>query len=179
MQFTHPFLCMLKDELRLIAQQQEIDIIPLTSMPVLHMIETDYGPFSPNIPTRVPIHIAIFMSKSNLCRIPLPHYLSPTYLQEIRQKETENDSEYASIYPYIFELYDDILNCINENVEESRLLINDIKEIRMRKSRNGLVNIDGHALNLNNLTVYEYEEIKEMLLDGMEMALKMNDANHK
>ncbi|ELA48029.1 hypothetical protein VCUG_00452 [Vavraia culicis subsp. floridensis] len=161
------------DELKLLAYHQEIEIHPLTNLPTLHLLETDYGPLTPHSPAKVPIHTALFLHKSNLCKIPLPFFLTLDYLEDVKQQEKNNENEYASIYPYIFEVYDDILRCVDCNVEEIRMVLSEIRDVRMEKSRRGLVGIDGRALNLNNLTVYEYEQIKSVLLDGMEMALRM------
>ncbi|ELQ74464.1 hypothetical protein THOM_2611 [Trachipleistophora hominis] len=161
------------DELKLLAYHQEIEIHPSTNLPTLHLLETDYGPLSPHISAKVPIHTALFLHNTNLCKIPLPFFLSLDYLRAVKQAEKQHVNEYSPIYPYIFEVYDDLLRCVDGRVEEIRMVISEIKDIRMEKSRRGLVSIDGRALNLNNLTVYEYEQLKSMILDGMEMALKM------
>lgn len=166
---------MTPQELKLIAYHQHIEIRPKTYIPALSLLEKDYGPFFLHEPIQVPVHVALFFRKANLCEIIRPFFLESDYLMTIKKKEEESN-EYQEIYPYIFELCDDLL----ENYEDSeniRLLINDIRQLRLTKTTNGLKSIDGKALNLNNLTVFEYEQVKELLLGSMEMALRMEKGN--
>lgn len=163
---------MLPDELKLIAHHQAIRIKVTTDVAEIFLLEKNIGPFKIGELHEVPIHCALKMAKFNLCEIQTPLYLKEEHLRELKKKELETN-EYQEIYPYIFELYEDILQHLKGDVEHLRLLVSEIREIRLKKTKTGLKSIDGKALCLNNLTVYEYEQIKPILLKGMEMAARM------
>ncbi|TBU07086.1 putative DNA replication complex GINS protein [Hamiltosporidium magnivora] len=52
-------------------------------------------------------------------------------------------------------------------------LVLDIKDIRFSKTYNGIHQIDTNSLNLNNLTIFEFNEIKHLLLSNMEIAKRI------
>ncbi|EJW03265.1 hypothetical protein EDEG_02380 [Edhazardia aedis USNM 41457] len=166
---------MLPTELINIAYQENIEIEPKCQIPILHLMQADFGPFSPLEIPKIPIYIALLLKKANQCRIRLPTFFDPNILREILQNEKDND-EYTQIHPFTFELIGLLEHCYNVgNVDEIKILINEIKTIRHQKTHNGLKRIDSRALNLNNLTSWEFNEFKEFLLNVMGSAKKLEE----
>lgn len=161
---------MIFSELKLIALQEEIEIEPLTFIPKLTLIQETYGPYYPLQLYKVPIYIAITLKKSNKCKIRLPSYFDTELLKDLLQKEEENE-DYQSLHPFFFEISCYIKECYNvDNIDEKMVLINKIKYIRYKKTHEGLKILDARAINLNNLTSWEFNEIKPFLLTVMEEA---------
>lgn len=160
-------------ELKLIALQEEVEIEPLTNIPRFHMIEEEYGPFSPLQLYKIPLYIAITLKQSNKCKIRMPYFFDTEYLQDILKKEEESEN-YQHIHPMFFELSSYIHECYNaENVDEKLMLVNKIKHARYKKTHEGLQSIDARAINLDNLTSYEFSEIKKYMLTVMKKANKI------
>ncbi|KAM0676795.1 DNA replication protein psf2 [Binucleata daphniae] len=161
---------MIFTELKLIALQEEIEIEPLTFIPRLTLIQEDYGPYNPLQLYKVPLYIALTLKKSNKCKIRLPSFFDVEYLQDVLQKEEENE-DYQQIHPFFFEMSIYIKECYNaDNIDEKLVLVNKIKHARYNKTHEGLKVIDARAINLNNLTSYEFNEIKKYLLTVMQAA---------
>ncbi|EPR78933.1 DNA replication complex GINS protein PSF2 [Spraguea lophii 42_110] len=158
-----------------IAYQEDVEIEPIVTIPIIHMIEYDYGPFIPPNIAEVPLFVALMLKKSSMCRIRTPKYLEIEYLDRIYNEEVENKDEYISIYPYIFELY--LVFCEHsynmENREEVKRKVKDIQDVRLKKTKNGIKMVDGTALNLNNLTAFEYNQIKEYLIPAIKIIRNM------
>ncbi|KAF7678782.1 putative DNA replication complex GINS protein PSF2 [Astathelohania contejeani] len=157
------------NELIHLAYQEEIEVELATDPFTLHLLEKDYC--LSILPTKIPIFAALALKKGNMCQIRQPEYLSVDYLERVLKEETENE-EYGSIYTYIFEVGTTLIDhCYNmDDAERSRVLLKAIKETRFNKTHLGLKHIEGKALNLNNLTPYEFNEIKEYLIGGMVMS---------
>lgn len=158
------------DELLLIARHlTDVEIEPLTKIQEINLLEETLGPFTPLVPEIVPLFVALSLKKSGMCRIRCPLFFEVENLNKILEFELKNENEFSKIHPYLFEIKNDILeNVYNlDNEEDVRRLINEIKETRFKKIYNGLKMIDGRAMNLNNITEYELNQIKNYLVNVM------------
>lgn len=157
-----------KLELRTMAHFQPIQIRSLGNYAELFLLFRNYGPFFQHELYEIPISCALKMSEFNFCVIQIPYWLKKHYLEDIKEKEKKSE-EYQEIYPYIFELYQDLLKYVKKNRQTIHQLISDIRHLRLQKTLKGLKKFDGNALCLNNLTVYEYNQIKPLLINGMQI----------
>lgn len=168
---------MLPLELINIAYKEEIEIEPKVEIPELELIEKNFGPYFPLAIYRVPVYIALILKDSNQCRIRIPDFYDEEYLKDLIKREEENE-EYQIIHPYFFELKSIIDQCYNvENKNEIKALVNTLKCCRFKKTDEGLRNIDARAINLNGLTAWEFNEVKEFMLRTMEEAKKLEANN--
>ncbi|KAM0688210.1 DNA replication complex GINS protein PSF2 [Conglomerata obtusa] len=160
-------------QLYLISQQENIEIEPTTHIQKFHLIQQDYGPFNLLEIHSVPIYIALLLKNSNMCRIRLPPFFEIENVKEILKNEEESE-EYQPIHPYFFELRNIIKECYNvECYDEIMVYINTLKIVRFNKTNIGVKLIDARAINLNNLTCYEFNEVKTFLLKVMEEAREL------
>ncbi|KAG0440019.1 putative DNA replication complex GINS protein PSF2 [Dictyocoela muelleri] len=165
------------DELLLIARHlTEVEIEPLTSIPKISLLEYDIGPLTPLNPAVVPLFVALTLKKSGLCRIRAPSFFKEENLLQILEFEIKNENEFSKVHDYLFEIKRDIVdNSYNLNNKDTiRKLINEIREVRFGKIYNGLKMIDGHAMNLNNITEFELNQIKPFLLKTIGFSRQMN-----
>ncbi|KAI5180362.1 GINS complex subunit 2 [Nematocida sp. AWRm80] len=164
-----------KEANSMLAQQESITIIPIVSMSQLNMASGTYGPFYPMIPATVPLYIALFLKHSRQCTIQAPEWLSVKYLREILSREEESPEEFTPINMYLFDnAYICLTNCdISDNTSEIRLLLSQLKEIRLKKLLKGIQYIDTPTIGTNNLTFYEFRKIKEYLLPHLEIQKRL------
>ncbi|CAD25501.1 similarity to HYPOTHETICAL PROTEIN YJH2_yeast [Encephalitozoon cuniculi GB-M1] len=165
------------EEILHIAYEELVEIEPMTSIPELRLLERTYPPLMPLDIARIPLYAALLLKKSNMCKIRLPSYLQLESLKMSMDVEIEKADEYSCIHPYFFPLATELLeNCYNvESIEESKMIVEKIKEIRLAKTLKGIKCLDGKALNMNNITLFEFNEIKELILGSAEVGRRIED----
>ncbi|EHY66495.1 GINS complex subunit 2 [Nematocida ausubeli] len=156
---------------RMLAQSERVIIIPLVGMDKLEMAVGSFGPFFPMAPVSVPLYVALFLKHSLLCTIQPPEWLGVRYLQRAVEREEISVEEFSHISMYIFENAEVCLeSCdITESVGEIKMLIKQLKEIRLKKLLKGIEFIDTSVIGMNNLTFYEFRKIKEYLIPHISM----------
>lgn len=155
----------------LLAQGQRVIVNPLIHIEQIELMESTLGPFYPMVPTAVPLYAALLLKHANCCTIYPPEYLSIRYLQRAIQEEEFSHEEFSAIDMYIFEnAYACLENCeIVEDISEIRILLEKLKEIRLKKLLKGIEYIDTPVIGTNNLTFFEFRKIKEYILPHMEI----------
>lgn len=167
------------EELLHIAYGELVEIEPMAGIVSLHLLERTYTACGPLQIARLPFYAALLLKKANMCRIRLPNYLSLENLRMFLSQETENTDEYLYLHPHFFSLANDCLNnCYNvEDAEEGKILVEKIKEARFKKTLEGIRCLDGKAVNLNNLTIFEFNEVKEFILGSMKMGKRIESGS--
>lgn len=167
-------------ELVNIAYQEDVEVEPTANIPQIHLLEYDIQNLKPLQISRVPLYVALSLKKSNLCRIRLPQFLKREYLEEIINLERENIGEYTKIPRFFFEISDILIrHAYNvENPDKLRLLIQELKEARFQKTFEGMKVLDGHAFNVNNLTEWEFNEVRHFILKGSEEAARFGESSN-
>lgn len=166
------------EELLHIAHGELVEIEPMTTISSLHLLEGTYAESHPLQIVRLPLYAALILKKSNMCRIRLPSYLLLDNLKVILAEENERVEEYCCIHAHFFPLANELLdNCYNvEDIEGSRTIVEKIKEVRFKKTFDGIKCLDGKALNLNNLTMFEFCEVKEFILGSMKLGRRIENS---
>jgi GINS complex subunit 2 len=147
-----------------LAMDSTIDIVPsfnYKSQLDFLISHNSVGPFYAGVNTTVPLWIALYLRKRNLCRLVIPEWMSLENLKNVldaevadKEKFSNYDSlpfRYKEISRSIFqacgvgrshaqEVYEEI-----PNVEQIRILLEDIGTTRMNKIRN---NVHGFSAGL-------------------------------
>lgn len=71
----------------MVKQTTFLEIVPLISEEQLSFISGDFGPFQPNVPTVVPLWIALYLKSRNKCRVIPPPWLSVPSLENLLLQE--------------------------------------------------------------------------------------------
>ncbi|ADM11742.1 uncharacterized protein Eint_061370 [Encephalitozoon intestinalis ATCC 50506] len=163
------------EEIFHIAHEELVEIEPTTSIPELCLLEKTYPALMPLDIARIPLYAALLLKKSNMCKIRLPSYLQIENLKATMDAEIQKVDEYSQIHPYFFPLAEKLLECCYnvENIEESKVIVEKIKEIRLAKTLKGIKCLDGRALNMNNITLFEFNEVKELIIGSVEAGRKI------
>lgn len=63
-------------EVEFVAEDEIVEIVPNIRMDALNMICGDFGPFFPQIPTKVPLWLAVALKKRSKCTIRTPDWMT-------------------------------------------------------------------------------------------------------
>lgn len=142
-----------------------VEVEPLCSLKEMKLVSGDVSGCTPLSITKVPFFVALPLKESNLLKIRLPQHLSLEYLRRKVEEEESTRGEYAHLPESIFVIGKEIVrNSYNaEDVQGVCSLLDHLKEIRFRKTLRGLEGLDGSTLNLNNLTPFEFSEVRGLL----------------
>eukprot|EP00243_Klebsormidium_subtile_P004760 TRINITY_DN1890_c0_g1_i2.p1 TRINITY_DN1890_c0_g1~~TRINITY_DN1890_c0_g1_i2.p1 ORF type:complete len:124 (-),score=9.12 TRINITY_DN1890_c0_g1_i2:512-883(-) len=86
------------------AEDELIDILPNFRLDALYMIQGEFGPFRPQIPTTVPIWLAVLLKKRGKCSIQLPEWMSVDELTRVIGREQEHVAEFHPVHYHYIEI---------------------------------------------------------------------------
>ncbi|KAI0920928.1 hypothetical protein AcW2_006053 [Taiwanofungus camphoratus] len=156
-------------ELELIASEQLIEIIPLVAMERTVFISGAYGPLRPPAKCKIPIWMATNLKLKKKCHIVPPDWLNVEFLQERLTRETSQPkfSELPFRFAEVAKILLDVAPDDISNPDKIRSLLQDIREARQAKSREGLSKLDHSELSLPNLCSMEINEIRPFFIRAM------------
>ncbi|XP_020276701.1 DNA replication complex GINS protein PSF2 [Asparagus officinalis] len=164
-------------EVEFLAEDEMIEIVPNIRMEALNMICGDYGPFFPQIATRVPLWLAVALRKRGKCTIRSPEWMSVERLTQVLESERESPREFQPLPFHYIEIsrllfdhaHDDI-----QNIYMVRSLIEDIRDVRFHKVETGLETIAGrtHAVKLKNLSAMEVNIVRPFMVRALQAFYK-------
>ncbi|KAJ0448799.1 putative DNA replication complex GINS protein Psf2 [Helianthus annuus] len=106
------------------------------------MIEIgDFGPFQPQIPTQVPIWLAVALKKRGKCTIRPPDWMSLEKLTQVLEAERDSASSFEALPFHYVEISRLLFDHARDDIPEVymvRSLIEDIKDVRFHKIGTGL-----------------------------------------
>ncbi|KAI3379118.1 hypothetical protein SNEBB_011463 [Seison nebaliae] len=166
-------------EIEFLAEDELIDIIPNFTHPQLNLVANEIGPFSPNLPTKVPLWIAIYLKEKQKCTIIAPGWMSIENLKLLKQNEMDS--------PVFVEMpsehYKEIVHSLSyycgmdiKDIDEIKTLIKDIWDIRMSKLRAStdlFIRSDSDHARVNQLTRMEINYIRSLLMEGLDLSMKL------
>lgn len=159
-------------EIAFLAEQEPIFILPRYTMNGIDMI----GPNMPKLRalqrTEVALWLAVLLKKQNKCSIVIPDWLSIPFLKS-KYNEEQQKKERVSELPWHWIptakiLLDVCSDDFIDSPHELRALIQDLREIRMLKTRQGFAMVDDEYLELTGLSLFEINEIRPFLLQTMD-----------
>ncbi|XP_025115508.1 DNA replication complex GINS protein PSF2-like [Pomacea canaliculata] len=156
-------------EVEFLAEKENITIVPNFSLEKIHLISGDFGPFSPGLPTAVPLWMACSLKQRQKCRIVQPEWMDVEKLTE--KKQEEMDSKFFTQMPsnYYLEISQLVLQCATDDIsraDEVKILIKDIWDLRVAKLRSSIdmfVKSDATHAKLNHLTLMEINTVRPFL----------------
>ncbi|KAH9927238.1 uncharacterized protein B0H18DRAFT_1084766 [Fomitopsis serialis] len=144
-------------ELELIACEQLVEIVPLVAMErtALYL----YGPLRPPAKCKL----------KKKCHIVPPDWLNVDFLQDRLTRETTQPefSELPFRFAEVAKVLLDVASDDISNPDKVRSLLQDIREARQAKSRDGVSKIDHSELSLPNLCAMEINEIRPFFVRSM------------
>ncbi|KAI9018291.1 hypothetical protein DFJ74DRAFT_211223 [Hyaloraphidium curvatum] len=165
-------------EIEFIAGSEMVTVVPNEKISKLDCISGQYGPFRPPIRTKVPVWLAITLKRRNKCRIEPPAWLDYEHLKGKLAKEEESQELFSDLPFHYYEISRMLLECASDdiqNVDKIRTVLKDLQERRHSKARQGLANLDGNVLQMDNLGLMEINEIRPFFSEAFNNVRRMND----
>uniref|UniRef100_A0A914Z1Z1 DNA replication complex GINS protein PSF2 n=1 Tax=Panagrolaimus superbus TaxID=310955 RepID=A0A914Z1Z1_9BILA len=145
-------------------------------MPRIHLdvekIDGLYLNFEPRVPTEVPVWVAMFLKKKQICTVIPPTWLTVEDLNTISQAEADSPS-FTEIPERFFELSHILITqCQDdlENLEQLRTLVKDIWDKRSSKLRTSTMEFletsEGGHVNMNKITQFEIAHTRDFMVDA-------------
>eukprot|EP00658_Telonema_sp_P-2_P036869 TRINITY_DN2658_c0_g1_i2.p1 TRINITY_DN2658_c0_g1~~TRINITY_DN2658_c0_g1_i2.p1 ORF type:complete len:182 (+),score=47.35 TRINITY_DN2658_c0_g1_i2:299-844(+) len=155
-------------EIEFQSEDEEIEIVPRFAMPNLHLITGDLGPFTPQIPVKVPLWLALSLKKSQLCHIRPPFWLDAAHLQERLEHEKEDDAFYEPLPFHYMEIAAQLMDLASDDVPDYskiKQVLLDIEEVRYAKMRKTLMEITGgdFAYKCTNISAMEINKVRPFM----------------
>lgn len=159
-------------EVAFLAEQETIYILPRYSMNGVELIGRNMKRLRALQKTEVPLWLAVLLKKQKKCNIVIPDWLSVVHLKG-KYGEEQRVKERVSSLPWHWIPISKILLdvCPDDFVDsphELRSIIQDLREIRLLKTRQGFAMIDDEDLELTGLSLMEINEIRPFLLKTMD-----------
>ncbi|CAG8512580.1 3107_t:CDS:2 [Acaulospora morrowiae] len=145
------------DDLRFFAESELITIEPFIKTESFTLSGKMYGPFRPPKKVKVPLWVALSLKSRRLCKIISPEWLSVGKLDTLLERE-QNHPEFSPVPFYYFEISRMLLRSAEDDLVEPdklRYKLQNIKELRENKIRDGLVNLDPVPIRVNNVSARE------------------------
>lgn len=159
-------------EAAFLAEQELISILPRYSMNGVQLIGRSLKKLKALQKVDVQLWLAVLLKKQNKCNIVIPEWLSLPYLKNKYQEEQRVKDRVCYLpwhwIPISKILLDVCPDDFIDSPHELRSLIQDLREIRMLKTRQGFSMIDDEYLELTGLSLMEINEVRPFLLQTMD-----------
>lgn len=154
------------------AEDELIEIIPNFRLDTLYMIQGEFGPFRPQIPTTVPIWLAVLLKKRGKCSIQLPEWMSAAEMTNVIEKERDDAKVFQPVPYHYIEISQILFDCALNDIPDSykvRALVEDLREVRHGKIQDGLKSIETRqsAAKLNHLSAMEVNMIRPFFTQAL------------
>ncbi|CAH8573141.1 unnamed protein product [Schistosoma margrebowiei] len=169
-------------ELEFLSEEEGLTIVPKFKLDAIKLLNTTIGPFFPNVPTVVPLWVALFLRGQQKCRIMPPAWLTLEKLNECKEAE-ENDSGCTSPpHSQYIEISTLLLQHAAEDIpnpESIRNIVRDVWDIRVGKllsSVNGFLSSGSSTARVSQLTNMELTTLHNLLANSMDQLSLLRQA---
>ncbi|TVU37063.1 hypothetical protein EJB05_19030 [Eragrostis curvula] len=176
-------------EVEFVAEDEIVEIVPNIRMDALNMIcvrprltshspaPGDFGPFSPQIPSKVPLWLAVALKKRGKCTIRTPDWMTVDRLTQVLDAERESPREFQPLPFHYIEISKLLFDHARDDISDAylvRSLIEDIRDVRFHKVETGLETISGrtHAVKLKNLSAMEVNIVRPFMVRTLQAFYK-------
>lgn len=157
------------------AEDETIEIVPTFKDPeVLNLINGDFGPFVPGIPTRVPIWMAMVLFNQQKCKIILPPWIS--YLDSLTEQQNNSNTLIKMPSDHWREIIK-ILETHNLELPHDPLALIEYRQNVLRNSLGDLLDTIGNTsedkiaqVMIKNITKFELMAIKKIITSNLSIS---------
>ncbi|CAL1193579.1 unnamed protein product [Candida parapsilosis] len=132
---------------------------------------------------KVPLWVALILKNQDKCNIVPPKWLNVNYLKEKYDDEIRKPTQFSDLPWNWLELSKILLTKASDDLPDSisdlRSIIQDLREIRLIKSRKGLKELNESNIALNGLSLLEINEIRPFVLPVMNKLRQLHDTTLK
>ncbi|BFZ61010.1 DNA replication protein psf2 [Saitoella coloradoensis] len=159
-------------EISFIAEQTTtIQIIPRARLSPLELISTTTPDLRPPQRAEVPLWLGLLLKKQRRASLVCPGWLSVERLEVLLEKEVVPESPFSELPFRWLEIAQAILDVASDDLQQPdriRRLIQDLREARQGKAREGLAALNESSLQMDNLGLMEINEIRPFFAKAMD-----------
>lgn len=130
--------------------------------------------------SQVPIWVALILKSQGKCNIVPPDWLNMVYLKEKYDQEVKHANKFSDLPWNWIEISKMLLTKATDDLPDPshqlRSLIQDLREIRLVKSRKGLKELNESNIQLDGLSMLEINELRPFVLGVMNKLRQINDS---
>lgn len=128
---------------------------------------------------KVPIWVALILKSQDKCNIVPPKWLNLVYLKEKYDEEIKFPLKFSSLPWNWLEISKVLLSRASDDLSDPshqlRSIIQDLREIRLVKSRKGLKELNESNIQLMGLSLLEINELRPFVLGVMNKLRQLHD----
>jgi hypothetical protein len=168
------------DEIEFLVGNESISILPKISLKI-PLVSHRPIHLAPNRIIEVPIWLGIMLRRANHCTIIPPVFLAVSFLSAILNSELAISDGFQTNLPlHWYELaiilFREAASDFENDIEDLRRLIQQLKEVRWGKIAAGIKDVDGSPLNLTGLGIMELNvAAKPFLIPAMNKLVQLRD----
>ncbi|KAK3163145.1 hypothetical protein QOZ80_1BG0098200 [Eleusine coracana subsp. coracana] len=164
-------------EVEFLAEDEIVEIVPNIRMDALNMICGDFGPFFPQILSKVPLWLALALKKRGKCTIRTLEWMTVDRFTQVLDAERESPREFQPLPFHYTEISKLLFDHARDDISDAylvRSLIEDIRDVRFHKVETGLETISGrtHAVKLKNLSAMEVNIVRPFMVRTLQAFYK-------
>ncbi|XP_021910443.1 DNA replication complex GINS protein PSF2 isoform X2 [Carica papaya] len=163
-------------EVEFMAEDELIEIVPNMRMDPLNFICGDFGPFFPQIPTQVPLWLAVALKKRGKCAIRPPQWMSIENLTNILEGERESQVTFQALPFHYVEISRLLFDHARDDIPDIymvRSLVEDIRDVRLHKIETNLETFSGtSAVKVANLSAMEVNIVRPFVRRALQAFYK-------
>lgn len=129
----------------------------------------------------VPLWVALILKSQDKCSIVPPKWLNVPYLKEKYDEELRRPHQFSDLPWNWLELSKILLTRAADDLQDPphqlRSIIQDLREIRLVKSRKGLRELNESNIQLNGLSLLEINELRPFVLNVMNKLRQLHDSS--
>ena len=132
---------------------------------------------------KVPIWIAVILKSQDKCNIIPPEWLNLAYLKDKYEEELRQPHSFSVLPWNWLEVSKILLNKaaddLSDPTHQLRSIIQDLREIRLVKSRKGLKELNESNIQLDGLSLLEINELRPFVLTVMNKLRQLHESVNK
>ncbi|KAK7687529.1 DNA replication protein psf2 [Cerrena zonata] len=170
---------LMPSEIKFIAENELITILPRYSMKKIELIGTTIPALRGMRRERVPIWVALILKSQDKCNIVPPEWMNVAYLKEKYEDELKTPYRFSDLPSNWIEVSKILLTKAADDLADPshqlRSIIQDLREIRLVKSRRGLKELNESNIELLGLSLLEINELRPFVLTVMNKLRQLHD----
>ncbi|ODV88735.1 hypothetical protein CANCADRAFT_128017 [Tortispora caseinolytica NRRL Y-17796] len=161
-----------------LAEEQLVSIVPRQSMDSITLIGRSMPALRPLVRQEVPLWLALLLKRHGKCSIVAPAWLDIENLKHIYEQEQANRNRFSELPEHWIETSELLLNEAADDISSEphtiRALLQDLKEIRQSKAREGMGQLTSSYIQLDNLGRMEIHELRGFMTGIMRQLHKLD-----
>ncbi|CAK9438420.1 uncharacterized protein LODBEIA_P26440 [Lodderomyces beijingensis] len=158
-------------EIKFFAENELITILPRYSVHKVDLIGTRVPNLKAMKREKVPLWVALILKGQDKCNIVPPKWLTVSFLKSKYDDEIRKPGQFSELPWNWLELSKILLthasNDLADSSDDLRSVLQDLREIRLIKSRKGLKELNESNIQLNGLSLMEINEMRPFVIPVM------------